>query len=458
MDPAADTVPVGSASLDPERGVLRRADGEETTLRPKTLDLLLLLLRSRGRLVTRAEILDTVWADVTVTDDSITQCIVELRRAMGAEGMALLKTVPRRGYILEAAAVIPVPVAAPDGAPPPRPVFAAEGLPAVAPRPALSRIAFLAAIPAVLALAWLGLAPGTPPAPPVVAAAAPPPQPAPPVATVPAPPVAVPAPSAREQAIELIEAARRRNIAPGDRRANWVAARGLLQQALALDPENPRAHAEIVFTYSNTVLNGFSLNPAADLRIAEDHAERAIALGPNLPATHAARAAVMRQQRRWEEALASYRRGVELDPTQHSSRANGGLMLLFLGQPEAAEAQIRTTMALAPPGHGFRLTWLTYLSLALAHQQRWAEAVEAMRASLDGQAFMPVPVRLALLSGLLARLGEWEAARIAATQAMAQNAEVTIGWFRAQPLSDHPGFLARQEPILVAMREAGLAE
>ncbi len=127
MDPAAGMLRFGAASLDPERGVLRRADGEETTLRPKTLDLLLLLLRARGRLVTRSEILDTVWADVTVTDDSITQCIVELRRAMGADGMALLKTVPRRGYILEAA-----PLAAPAMTPALLPVPGFGGVPVVA--------------------------------------------------------------------------------------------------------------------------------------------------------------------------------------------------------------------------------------------------------------------------------------------------------------------------------------
>lgn len=144
MDPAAGIVRFGGASLDPERGVLRRADGEATTLRPKTLDLLLLLLRARGRLVTRNEILDTVWADVTVTDDSITQCIVELRRAMGAEGMAMLKTVPRRGYILEA-----TPAVVPAGPPALLPVPGFGGVPVVAvlpfrqvqPDPALALVA-----------------------------------------------------------------------------------------------------------------------------------------------------------------------------------------------------------------------------------------------------------------------------------------------------------------------------
>ena len=109
---------VGGSLLDMERGVLRRSDGTETALRRKTLDLLLLLLRNPGRVVARGEILDAVWPEVNVTDDSITQCIVEIRRALGPDA-ALLKTVPRRGYLLEnapAAAVSGPAAAAPPAA------------------------------------------------------------------------------------------------------------------------------------------------------------------------------------------------------------------------------------------------------------------------------------------------------------------------------------------------------
>lgn len=101
---------IGGSTLDIERGILRRADGAATTLRPKTLALLMLLHDRTGHLLGRTEILDTVWPEVTVTDDSITQCIVEIRRALGDDGV-FLKTVPRRGYLLDLP--IPGPPAAP---------------------------------------------------------------------------------------------------------------------------------------------------------------------------------------------------------------------------------------------------------------------------------------------------------------------------------------------------------
>ncbi len=96
MPVAAPELRLGRSVVDIERGEMRCADGGTVVLRPKTLALLLLLARHAGRLVTRAEILDTVWGEVHVTDDSITQCVVELRRALGPDA-GLLRTVPKRG-------------------------------------------------------------------------------------------------------------------------------------------------------------------------------------------------------------------------------------------------------------------------------------------------------------------------------------------------------------------------
>ena len=96
----------GHCTLDDGRGVLLAPNGTETLLRPKTLELLRLFLRNPGRVVGRSEILDAVWPGLFVSDDSITQCVVELRRAMGEVGTALLRTVPRRGYLLQAPVMV----------------------------------------------------------------------------------------------------------------------------------------------------------------------------------------------------------------------------------------------------------------------------------------------------------------------------------------------------------------
>ncbi|WP_237216364.1 winged helix-turn-helix domain-containing protein [Falsiroseomonas oryziterrae] len=121
----------GCCVLDDGRGTLASPDGTETVLRPKTLELLRLMLRNPGRVVSRQEILDAVWPNLFVTDDSITQCVVEIRKAMGAGGTELLKTVPRRGYLLQAdVAVEPLRAATPFRSAPS--VISPGGVPVVA--------------------------------------------------------------------------------------------------------------------------------------------------------------------------------------------------------------------------------------------------------------------------------------------------------------------------------------
>jgi predicted ATPase/DNA-binding winged helix-turn-helix (wHTH) protein len=91
----------GDFVLEPERASLVRA-GREIRLRPKVFDALRYLIENRGRLVPKEELIQTLWAEAFVTDDSLVQCMVELRRALDDRSQEILKTVPRRGYIFAA--------------------------------------------------------------------------------------------------------------------------------------------------------------------------------------------------------------------------------------------------------------------------------------------------------------------------------------------------------------------
>lgn len=88
-------------TVDPGRACLWRA-GEEVKLRPKVFAALSYLVVNNNRLVTKDELIKAIWTDTSVTDDSLVQCLVELRRALGDEAQACIKTVPRRGYIFTA--------------------------------------------------------------------------------------------------------------------------------------------------------------------------------------------------------------------------------------------------------------------------------------------------------------------------------------------------------------------
>jgi len=68
--------------LDERDGVLSRPDGTEARLRPKAVSALCALVERQEQPVSRDALMRIVWPGICVTDDSITQCIAEIRRAM----------------------------------------------------------------------------------------------------------------------------------------------------------------------------------------------------------------------------------------------------------------------------------------------------------------------------------------------------------------------------------------
>ena len=85
----------GPFRLDPTQRLLTR-DGEPVTLTPRTLDLLLLLVRERGRVVGKTELLEALWPDVAVEENNLMQQISTLRKALGES--TYIRTVPGHGY------------------------------------------------------------------------------------------------------------------------------------------------------------------------------------------------------------------------------------------------------------------------------------------------------------------------------------------------------------------------
>ena len=91
----------GEFILDTGKGCVFKGD-DEVKLRPKVYEALKYFVEHPGKLVGKQELMQAVWPDAFVTDDSLVQCTLELRRALDDRSQKLLKTVPRRGYIFTA--------------------------------------------------------------------------------------------------------------------------------------------------------------------------------------------------------------------------------------------------------------------------------------------------------------------------------------------------------------------
>jgi DNA-binding winged helix-turn-helix (wHTH) protein/Tol biopolymer transport system component len=106
-------------TLDAEDGFLRRG-AEEIVLRPKAFEVLAYLVEHHGRLVTKDALMNAIWPDTEVTDNSLARCLVEIRRALADDAQQMIRTMPRRGYVFTPPVIAPV-----VELPPPEPVPAA---------------------------------------------------------------------------------------------------------------------------------------------------------------------------------------------------------------------------------------------------------------------------------------------------------------------------------------------
>jgi DNA-binding winged helix-turn-helix (wHTH) protein len=91
----------GCHVLDLRRAVLLGPGGAELSLRPKAFDVLRCLVENAGRIVSREELLEAVWPGLHIDDDGITQCVREVRRALGDETQQVIRTIAKRGYLLD---------------------------------------------------------------------------------------------------------------------------------------------------------------------------------------------------------------------------------------------------------------------------------------------------------------------------------------------------------------------
>jgi DNA-binding winged helix-turn-helix (wHTH) protein/tetratricopeptide (TPR) repeat protein len=88
--------------LDQQRAELRGPDGGAIRLRPKPFVMLHILAANPGRVVGKQELMEAVWPNVHVGEDSLFQCIREIRAALGDDERRLIKVVSGRGYLFEA--------------------------------------------------------------------------------------------------------------------------------------------------------------------------------------------------------------------------------------------------------------------------------------------------------------------------------------------------------------------
>ena len=116
----------GSFRLETMERVLER-DGRALPVAPKALDVLIVLVENRGRIVEKEDLMKKVWPETFVEDNNLAFNISVLRKLFGESGASpqYIETVPRRGYrFIASVAEVPNGRPAPFEAAPAAPVSA----------------------------------------------------------------------------------------------------------------------------------------------------------------------------------------------------------------------------------------------------------------------------------------------------------------------------------------------
>ncbi|UVK37859.1 winged helix-turn-helix domain-containing protein [Mesorhizobium sp. AR10] len=101
IDPkSAETITFRGLVFLTKNKELRTVEGKAVNLRSQSAEVLSVLAARPGEIVSKDALMQAVWPDTFVTEDSLTQCIVDIRRAVGDDAHVIVETLPKRGYRL----------------------------------------------------------------------------------------------------------------------------------------------------------------------------------------------------------------------------------------------------------------------------------------------------------------------------------------------------------------------
>lgn len=371
----------GDFELYTDSGELFRG-GERIPIQHQPAQLLELLARRAGEVVTREEIRERIWGAETYVDSEqgINYCVRQIRQALADEAATprFVATVPRRGYrfVAPVQVVSGVGAEAGGGGEGPRRVrrraMAAGGLALVA--------LLIAALVAVGVFRWRGAGEEAPP--------------------VPARPALVVPEEAHARFVEaryLLERA-----TEGDPVADSTRAVELLQAVVREVPEHAPAHAALAEAWQLRL----DLPRSLALANAEEAARQALVLDPGSASTHTVLASALLFHRLdWQGARASLARALELDPASADAVFLEGVYLSAVGRHDEAIAAVRRAAHLEPGQlPGISTAWFYLFA------RRYDRAVEEAERILELQP-LDEPSHRALIFAHLARGDDTAAGR-----------------------------------------------
>ena len=238
-------------------------------------------------------------------------------------------------------------------------------------------------------------------------------------------------------------------------------ARRWFDRALIADPSNASALAgaayAIVAENIRATAQSRDLAVRDELRQADELATRAVARAPDWPRAWFCRGYVRQCQRRFDAALTAFGRALSLDPCDAEALAYTGHIHFLMGRLEEMREPIQHAIALSPRDRGVGL-WHHFLGQYDFWHERDELAIPYFVRATDLSPSLVYPATF--LAASLAHAGRIEEGRRSLEswcEAMG-GFHITIDGLRAQVFSDHPTYLAVHERHYRGLRLVGVPE
>jgi adenylate cyclase len=225
----------------------------------------------------------------------------------------------------------------------------------------------------------------------------------------------------------------------------------LLRQAVALSPGYAKAHSALAFAESRRSFFGTDMETA--VATAREIARTARELDDDDPWSHFSSGYAECFTGRYDDAIAWYRRAIELNENFALAHGNMAAALAFGGQPDAAVEAVERSLRMSPRDP-FNFAYLHFAGVAYFAAERYAEGAEKELQALQHRPnFTPALRTLAACHAALGQIDSARAAiaevlRLAPESSIKKDAYGQVVYARA----------ADRERFAAALREAGLPE
>ncbi len=393
---------LGDVIFDPITRTLTLKDGRPAPLRNKSKEVLTCLLETPNRTVTKVEMLDKVWADVTVSDESLVQCIADIRRVIGEDARHIVETVPRTGYRINL-----------------------QARKAASKRWLILASAGIAATGAAVWVFW------------------------PDTSMLPSPTSQVPdailevGPPGTDSTDAYLEVLQGRVSSNHFSLSESLKAERHFRQAIALDPNYARAYAELSTLLAVRFENDWSVIAEADKEKALFYAEKAVALDPDLWLAHYALGRLHSVFANLDQAEIHLEQAMSLQPDNEDARAYYGVVKNFQGDFDSAVAILEQAV-MSHPNPPY---WYYFgLGHALFNAGRFEQAEAALEDCLVLAENSPYCLRY--LIAVYGQTGNDSGAQAASLDYAATGFEVSIASILSLVPFHHPDDRAQLEQSL----------